>query len=104
MNADFVEIMHAKGEQVFDPDGNRIGKVIQVASEPTTLAPGWLVVKTSAFGGPRLVPIDGAVDTGEVVRVPFSKRTVMAAPVPAVAIAPAITECSALDEHYRRAA
>jgi len=32
------------------------------------------------------------------------KETVLASPVPAVAIAPAITDCTALDEHYHRAA
>jgi hypothetical protein len=50
------------------------------------------------------VPIEGAVDDGEVVRVPFSTETVMASPLPEVAIAPAISECTALDEHYHRAA
>jgi hypothetical protein len=101
---DFIKIMQAKGERVVDRDGNQIGKLSQVASEPTTLAPRWLVVRTSAFGRSRLVPIYGAVDDGDVVRVPFSKETVMASPVPAVAIAPATTECTALDEHYHRAA
>jgi len=104
MDADFVKIMRAKGERVIDRDGNDIGKVTQVASEPWTLTPGWLVVKTSVFGGSRLVPIEGAFDDGEVVHVPFSKGTVMTAPVPAVAIAPAASESTALDEHYRRAA
>jgi hypothetical protein len=104
MEADFVKIMRAKGERVIDPDGHNIGKLVQVASEPKTLTPGWLVVKTSAFGGSRLVPIEGAVDDGGVVRVPFPKETVMDSPVPAVAIAPAITESSALDEHYHRSA
>jgi hypothetical protein len=104
MEADFIKLMQAKGERVVDRDGNHIGKVAQVASEPQTLAPRWLVVRTSAFGRSRLVPIDGAVDDGVLVSVPFSKETVMASPVPAVAIAPAITECAALDEHYLRAA
>jgi hypothetical protein len=104
MDADFVKITRAKGERVIDREGNIIGKVIQVASEPGTLTPGWLVVKTPTLRGTRLVPIEGAIDDGEVVRVPFSKETVMAAPVPAVAIVPAVIECSALDEHYRRVA
>jgi hypothetical protein len=104
MDADFIKAMRAKGERVLDREGNQIGKVAQVASEPRTLSPRWLVVKTSAFGRSRLVPIESAVDDGELVRVPYSKETVMAAPVPAVAISPAITECAALDEHYERAA
>jgi len=104
MDADFSKLIRAKGECVVDRDGNQIAEVAQVASEPKTLAPRWLVVRTSVVGRSRLVPIDGAVDDGQVVRVPFSKETVMASPVPAVAIAPAITECTALDEHYHRAA
>jgi hypothetical protein len=104
MEADFIKLIRAKGERVVDRDGKQIGQVSQVASEPKTLAPRWLVVRTSVVGRSRLVPIDGAVDDGEVVRVPFSKATVMASPVPAVAIAPAITDCTALDEHYYRAA
>ena len=104
MDADFSKLIRAKGECVVDRNGNQIAEVAQVASEPKTLAPRWLVVRTSVVGRSRLVPIDGAVDDGQVVRVPFSKETVMASPVPAVAIAPAITECTALDEHYHRAA
>jgi hypothetical protein len=104
MEADFIKLVRAKGERVLDRDGNQIGQVSQVATEPETLSPRWLVVRTSAVGRSRLVPIDGAVDDGEVVRVPFLKETVLASPVPAVAIAPAITDCTALDEHYHRAA
>jgi hypothetical protein len=36
--------------------------------------------------------------------VPFSKETVLTAPVPEVAIAPAMSECTALEEHYHQAA
>ena len=104
MDADFIKAMHAKGRRVLDRDGNPIGKVAQVASEPMTLAPRWLVIKTSSFGRSRLVPIDSAIADGDQVRVPYSKETVMAAPVPAVLISPAVTEGAALDEHYHQAA
>jgi len=68
MEADFIKLVRAKGERVLDRDGNQIGQVSQVATEPETLSPRWLVVRTSAVGRSRLVPIDGAVDDGEVLR------------------------------------
>ena len=104
MEADFVKLEWTKGERVLDWDGIPVGKVAQIASEPHLFTPQWLVVKTSAFGRLRLVPVDSAVDDGHVVRVPFTKETVLAAPVPAVPTAPAATECAALEEHYYRAA
>src|SRR5579864_4928499 len=106
MEADFDKLEHAKGERVVDCDGNLVGKVTQFAFEPPqVLDPKWwLVVKTSVFGRRRLVPVDSAIDEGGVVRVPYSKDTVRAAPVPLVPTAPAMSECSALEVYYRRAA
>ncbi len=104
MEANFVKLMHTKGERVVDCDGTPIGKVAQVACEPTTFAAGWLVVKTSLVDRPRLVPVDCAIEEAGMIRVPISRYTVIDAPVPVVAVAPAMTECAALDEHYQRAA
>jgi sporulation protein YlmC with PRC-barrel domain len=87
-----------------DRHGELIGKVSQLACDPKTYSAEWLVVKTSVLGRPRLVPVEGAIDLGDTVRVPFSKLTVLAAPVPVIAIAPAMSECTALEEHYHRAA
>ena len=104
MDADFIKAIHAKGERVVDRHGELIGKVRQVACDPNTYNAEWLVVKTSVLGRPRLVPVEGAIDLGDTVRVPFSKETVLTAPVPEVAIAPAMSECTALEKHYHRAA
>ena len=104
MDADFVKLMHTRGEHVVDRDGGRIGKIAQVACEPTTSKASWLVVKTLFLHRRRLVPVEGADDMGGTILVPFSKTSVLRAPKPAVPTAPAIDECSALDEHYRRAA
>jgi sporulation protein YlmC with PRC-barrel domain len=104
MDADFIKAIHVKGERVVDRHGELIGKVSQVACDPKTYSAEWLVVKTSVLGRPRLVPIEGAIDLGDTVRVPFSKETVLTAPVPEVSIAPAMSECTALEEHYHQAA
>ena len=104
MDADFVKLMHSKGEPVVDRDGDRIGTMSQIACEPTTSKARWLVVKTSVVGRRRLVPVEGSVDDAGVVHVPFLKASVLCAPVPAVPVTPAIDECDALEEYYRRAA
>ncbi len=104
MKADFNQLMQAMGDQVLDREGRRIGKLSQIALEPNTYRAEWLVVKTSLFGRPRLVPVDSAVEQGDTIRVPFSKDAVLNAPVPQVPLTPAPTECTALEEYYRHAA
>jgi sporulation protein YlmC with PRC-barrel domain len=104
MEADFIKLTHARGERVVDLDGRRIGKVTNIAFEPNTYRADWLVVKTSMFGRPRLVPVATAVEEGHEIRVPFLKATVLNAPVPTIPLTPAMSECTALEEHYRRAA
>jgi len=101
MEADFDKLKQIMGERIIDPQGNVIGKVTQIAYEPDTFRAEWLVLKISRFGRQqRLVPITAVVDEGRTIWVPFSKDTVLDAPVPAVPITPAGT----LQEHYRMAA
>jgi sporulation protein YlmC with PRC-barrel domain len=104
MDGDFDTLMHVVGEPVVDGEGQRIGKVAQIALEPNTYRAEWLVLKTSLFGRHRLVPVGYATEEGGMVKVPFKKGTVLDAPVPAIPTTPAVTECAALEEHYRRAA
>jgi len=104
LKADFNELMQAIGDRVVDRDGRRIGKLEQIALEPNTYRAQWLVVKTSVFGRPRLVPIDSAVQQGRTIRVPFPKDIVLNAPVPDVPLTPAPTECLELEKHYHHAA
>ena len=103
MDADFVKLMHAKGEPVVDCDGHLIGKVAQLACDPTTYRAEWLVVKTLLPGRSRLVPVGSAIEEGATIRVPFSRSTVLDAPSPLVAVVPAMSECGALEEYYYRA-
>jgi hypothetical protein len=104
MDASYAELMHVIGESVNDAGGHRIGRVTQVACEPNTLRPEWLVVKTSVFGRQRLVPLDAAEESDGVIRLPFDKDTVLDAPVPEIAETPAASERTALIRHYRQVA
>jgi sporulation protein YlmC with PRC-barrel domain len=104
MDADFKNLMHVMGDHVVDAEGRRIGKLTQIALEPNTYRAEWLVVKTSLFGRTRLVPIESAVEQGDTIRVPFSRDTVLNAPVPEVPLTPAPTECTALEDYYQHAA
>jgi len=104
MEADFDKLWQARGEHVVDRDGRHVGKVADIAFEPNTDKPDWLVVKPSMLRRPRLVPLAVAVEDGHEIRVPFSKETVLNAPVPTIPITPGTSECAALLEHYRRAA
>jgi sporulation protein YlmC with PRC-barrel domain len=92
------------GEPVVDRKGERIGTVAEVAFEPNTLAPEWLVVKTSIFGRRRLVPIESAQSEGDTIRVPYSKETVLDAPVPEIPGSLATRERTELLAYYQHAA
>jgi hypothetical protein len=105
MDADFHKVQQVLGEPVVDPEGQVIGKIVQVAYEPTTFRAEWLVLKTSRFGRqPRLVPVEAVRYEGRTIWIPYSKETVLAAPVPAVPLSPASSEVTALLDHYRNAA
>jgi sporulation protein YlmC with PRC-barrel domain len=92
------------GDMVVDEGGQKIGKVTDVVSRPDTLEAEWLVVKTSLFGRPRLVPLAAAVEEGHTAHIAFSKDEVMSAPVPEVPTSLAVFERQALLEHYHLAA
>ena len=104
MDADFKKLMEVMGDEVVDCEGRRIGKLAQIALEPNTYRAEWLVVKTSLFGRQRLVPLVSAVEHGDTIRVPFTRETVMRAPVPQVPLTPAPTECTALEDYYQQQA
>jgi len=104
MDADFDKLTHIMGEPVVDSEGHRIGRVTQVAYEPNTLRAEWLVLKTSLFGRLRLVPLAAAQERGDMLCVPFSRATVLESPIPDVPISPALTEASALEWYYNKAA
>ena len=97
-------ISHLIGETVLDVDGDKVGKVTEIAFRPDTEVPEWLVVKTSLFGRWRLVPLGGAEELGDTLRVPYARDTVLHAPVPEIPVTLAPSERDALLDHYAHAA
>jgi hypothetical protein len=95
---------HMVGEPVVDKDNHKIGRVAAIAEARDEMEPEWLVVRTSLLGRPRLIPIDVVREEGDEIYVPFSKRTVLLAPVPEILTNVARAERRALDFHYKRAA
>jgi uncharacterized protein (TIGR02271 family) len=69
------------GANVIDSDGDKIGSVGQVYVDTDSGAPTWVSVRTGLFGmSETFVPIDQADQTGEDLRVPFTKEFVKDAP------------------------
>jgi len=95
---------HLVGESVVDKDNRKIGRVDAIAKDLDDMEPEWLVVRTSLFGRPRLIPIDTIREVGDEIYVPISKRTVLRAPVPEVLTNVDRAAREALDLHYKRAA
>ena len=62
-------------------DGDKIGTVGQVYVDPDTGRPKWVTVRTGLFGmRESFVPLDAAEQTGDDIRVPYSKDFVKDAP------------------------
>jgi PRC-barrel domain len=66
---------HMVGEAVVDKDNHKIGRVDAIAEVRDDMEPEWLVVRTSLFGRPRLIPIDIVREVEGEIHVPFSERS-----------------------------
>jgi sporulation protein YlmC with PRC-barrel domain len=95
---------HLLGESVLDKEDRKIGKVEDLANAWDKMVPEWLVIRTSLFGRPRLVPIDAVDEKDNTIHVPYSKETVLSAPVPEAPTTIYRSDREALDRHYARAA
>jgi sporulation protein YlmC with PRC-barrel domain len=101
----WVEVQGLIGDKVMDKSGHRIGKIETVAEDYENMAPTWAVVRTSLVGRRmRLVPLNALRRDGNDVTVPFSKESVVGAPVPEALLTVLPAERRALEEHYRAAA
>jgi hypothetical protein len=62
------------GHTVLDQAGDKVGPVIDLISDRSTLEPRWMVVDIGLLKTSHLVPVDGCYRTedGDIV-VPFSK-------------------------------
>jgi uncharacterized protein (TIGR02271 family) len=69
------------GSTVTDSNGDKIGTVGQVYVDPDTGRPNWVTVRTGLFGmRESFIPLDAAEQTGDEIRVPYSKDFVKDAP------------------------
>jgi uncharacterized protein (TIGR02271 family) len=70
-----------RGRDAVDSDGNKIGSIDEIYMDTDTGKPEWLAVKTGMFGSKvSFVPIAGADESGDDVRLPYDKQQVKDAP------------------------
>jgi hypothetical protein len=98
------QAVHLLGESVFDKEDRRIGRVEDLAEAYDKEVPEWLVVRTSLFGRQRLVPIDGMEEADKKIHVPYSKKSILLAPVPEIPQRVFRWEREELARYYARAA
>ena len=88
------------GQKLLSQDGAAIGKITDVISDPATLEPEWLTVKTGLVGGEHLVPVKAIDPNAEGVVVPFDKDHVKSAPTVDDHTAPSGREREQIYAHY----
>ena len=70
-----------KGRVVLDRTGDKLGSVLDVFYDAENDEPGWVLLGTAGSdSGTRLVPVAGAVEHGNELRVPYDRAFVEAAP------------------------
>jgi sporulation protein YlmC with PRC-barrel domain len=78
---DIDRVLGWRGRDVLDRDGERIGKLGDVYLDGRTDRPAWAGVRTGLFGAREsLVPLEGAEEAGDDLRVPWEKDLVKDAP------------------------
>jgi uncharacterized protein (TIGR02271 family) len=75
------QILSWRGRELYDRDGDKIGKIDEVYLDTTTNQPEWALVNTGLFGTKStFVPLRDAEATGDEVRVAHIKSQVKDAP------------------------
>jgi uncharacterized protein (TIGR02271 family) len=75
------EILSWRGRQLFDRDGEKIGKIDEVYLDTTTNEPEWALVNTGLFGTKStFVPLRDATASDDKVRVSHEKSHIKDAP------------------------
>jgi uncharacterized protein (TIGR02271 family) len=75
------DVLSWRGQDLYDSDGDKIGKIDEIYLDAGSNEPEWAVVSTGLFGNKQtFVPIGDATTTGDGVSVPFDKATVKDAP------------------------
>jgi uncharacterized protein (TIGR02271 family) len=75
------QILSWRGRELYDRDGEKIGKIDEVYLDTTSNQPEWALVNTGLFGlKSTFVPLRDAEATGDEVRVAHTKSHVKDAP------------------------
>src|SRR5829696_5539690 len=75
------DLLQQRGEDLYDTNGEKIGKVEEIYLDAQTGEPEWALVNTGLFGTKsNFVPLRDAGDEGGSLRVPYDKGQVKDAP------------------------
>jgi hypothetical protein len=92
-----------RGRTVVDPAGEELGKVGALYLDADSQRPAWAGVKRGLLRGREtIVPLDGAEEVGDTLRVAYPRSTVEAAPDVDPEVELTEDEERLLHEHYGR--
>jgi len=74
-------VVEWSGRTLVDREGDKVGKIGEIYLDQQTGEPEWVLVKTGLFGTrSTFVPISGATESGEDIRVSYEKSQIKDAP------------------------
>lgn len=74
-------MLQFRGEELFDRDGEKVGRIEEIYLDADSGEPEWALVHTGLFGSKRnFVPLTGSTEADGQLRVPVEKGTVKDAP------------------------
>jgi len=75
------DMLSWRGQDLYDADGDKIGKVEEIYLDADTDKPEWALVHTGLFGSKQtFVPLRDAAASGDTPTVPYDKQTIKDAP------------------------
>ena len=75
------QVLETRGQDLYDRDGDKIGKIEEIYLDAETNEPEWALVNTGLFGSKStFVPLKEASQDGGSLRVPYEKSQVKDAP------------------------
>ncbi len=75
------QILQFRGQDLYDREGDKIGGIEEIYLDADTNEPEWALVNTGMFGTKStFVPLQGASQDGDTLRVPYDKAQVKDAP------------------------
>ena len=98
---DIDTVLGWRGRSVLDRDGEKIGSFGEVYLDRETDRPAFAGVNTGLFGrNEHIVPLDGVVEDGDDVRVPYGREQVHEAPQIDAETTLNVVQETELFEHY----